>query len=66
MKDEDLHSLFSNLRTSLEASHRAQMDLMHVVEALVKTGTSNVAIREMKAEPASKAAPFSREALQRS
>jgi excisionase family DNA binding protein len=66
MKDEDLHMLSSNLRNSLEASHKAQMDLLEVVEALVKTGTSNVVIREIETEPASEAAPFSRQALQRS
>ena len=65
MKDEDLHELFSNLRNSLEASHRAKMDLLHVLEALVKTGTPSVAIREVEAEPASDAAPYSRQALQR-
>jgi excisionase family DNA binding protein len=66
VKDEELHKLFSNLRSSLEASHKAQLVLLDVVEALVKTRTSNVVIREIEAEPGSEAAPFSRQALQRS
>ena len=62
MKDEDLHELFSNPRNSLEASHGRRWTL-HVLEALVKTGTPSVAIREVEAEPASDAAPYSRQAL---
>lgn len=66
MKDEDLHELFSNLRTSVEASHKAQTDLLDLVEALVETGSSNVVIREIEAEPASEPPPYGRQALQRS
>lgn len=66
MKDEDLHELFSNLRTSVEASHMAQTDLLDLVEALVETGSSNVVIREIEAEPASEPPPCGRQALQRS
>ena len=66
MKDEDLDKLLSKLRNSMQASCQAQMDLLAVIEALTKSETSAVVIREIEAEPDLEAAPYSRQALQRS
>jgi hypothetical protein len=51
MKDEDLDKLLSKLRNSMQASCQAQMDLLDVIEALTKSETSAVVIREIEAEP---------------
>ena len=66
MNDEGLDRLLSNLRNSMEASHQAQMDLLNVIEALIKRGTETVVFREVEAQPGLEPAPFSRQALQRS
>ena len=47
LKDEDLDKLLSKLRNSTQASCQAQMDLLNVIEALVKNGTSTVVVREI-------------------
>ena len=66
MTDEDLDKLMSNLRSSMEASHQAQMDLLNIIEALMKSRTETTVFREFEAQPDVEAAPFSRQALQRS
>ena len=66
MNDEDMDRLLSNLRKSMDASYRAQMDLLNVIEALMKSGTQTAVFPEVELQPGVEAAPFSRQALQRS
>ena len=66
MNDEDMDRLLSNLRKSMDASYRAQMDLLNVIEALMKSGTQTAVFREVELQPGVEAAPFSRQALQQS
>jgi hypothetical protein len=66
MNDEDMDRLLSNLRKSMDASYRAQLDLLNVIEALMKSGTQTAVFREVELQPGVEAAPFSRQALQRS